>query len=95
MSTPSMDVRYVAQLARLNLSPDEAERFQAQLEQVLAYVEQLEQLDVKGIEPTAHAVPRSNVFRADEESSSLPVDEALGNAPQRLNNLFRVPKVVE
>ena len=95
MNPPPIDVSYVAQLARLKLSPRETEQFQSQLSQVLAYVEQLKQLKVDGIEPTAHALPRTNVFREDRVTPSLPVEDALRNAPQRLNDLFLVPKVVE
>lgn len=90
-----MDVTYVAQLARLKLSPEETERFQSQLNQVLAYVDELRQLDVEGIEPTAHAIPRTNVFRDDAGSPSLTEEAALQNAPRQANHLFMVPKVVE
>ncbi len=90
-----MDVTYVAQLARLKLSPEETERFQSQLNQVLAHVDELKQLDVEGIEPTAHAIPRTNVFRDDVGSPSLTEEAALQNAPRQANHLFMVPKVVE
>ena len=95
MKQDSIDVTYVAQLARLNLSSEETKKFQEQLVQVLGYVEQLGRLNVEGIQPTAHASPRTNVFRSDEIAPSLPVEEAVGNAPQKLNDLFRVPRVVE
>lgn len=95
MKQQSMDVIYVAQLARLKLSPEEVEQFQSQLGQILSHVEQLGTLNLEGVEATAHAVTRSNVFREDEILSSLSVEEALQNAPQRLNDLFKVPKVVE
>ena len=89
------DVRYTARLARLNLSEEEIARFQAQLSQVLEYVEKLKQVDVSGVEPTAHAVPLVNVMRADEVRPSLPHDEAMRNAPAQVNGLFQVPKIVE
>lgn len=97
MTSPhaEIDVTYVAQLARLGLSPEETTTFQTQLKQVLAYVEQLRQLNVDGIEPTAHAAPRVNVFREDEVRPSLKTEEALQNAPQKVNDLFQVPRVVE
>ncbi len=95
MKPQGIDVTYVAQLARLQLSPDETARFQSQLGQVLSYVEQLGSLNVDGIEPTAHAFPQNNVFRRDETRPSLSVEDALKNAPQKMNDLFRVPKVVE
>lgn len=90
-----VDVNYVAQLARLKLSPAEVSKFQEQLGQVLNHVEQLRKLTVEEIVPTAHAVPRVNVFRVDEIQPSLSLDKALQNAPQRVNDLFKVPKVVE
>ena len=90
-----MDVSYAAQLARLKLSPEETERFQSQLDQVLAYVEQLKKLDVTGIEPMAHAIERNNVFRSDQSHPSLSEEAAVANAPRNANNLFIVPKVVE
>lgn len=90
-----MDVRYVARLARLQLTEAEAELFGRQLDQILAYVDQLKELDVTGIEPTAHAVPRVNVMRPDEPRPGLTQAEALENAPAHANGLFLVPKIVE
>jgi aspartyl-tRNA(Asn)/glutamyl-tRNA(Gln) amidotransferase subunit C len=95
MSTVEIDVRYVANLARLELKPEEEARIGAQLGQVLEYIDQLKKLDVSQVEPTAHAAPRVNVMRPDEVQSSLPRSEALRNAPAQLNDLFQVPKIVE
>jgi len=89
------DVKYVAHLARIALTPDEQEKFGAQLSNILGYIEKLNELDVSRIEPTAHAVPLVNVFRADEVRPSLPNAEALRNAPASANGLFMVPKIVE
>ena len=89
------DVKYVAHLARIALTPDEQEKFGAQLSHILGYIEKLNQLDVSRIEPTAHAVPLVNVFRPDEVRPSLPNAEALRNAPASANGLFMVPKIVE
>jgi aspartyl-tRNA(Asn)/glutamyl-tRNA(Gln) amidotransferase subunit C len=91
----NLDVQYVARLARLELTAAEEEKFGAQLSQVLGYIEKLNQLDVSAIEPTAHAVPLVNVFRADEVRPSLPNEEAMRNAPARADGLFLVPKIVE
>ncbi|HEY3862832.1 MAG TPA: Asp-tRNA(Asn)/Glu-tRNA(Gln) amidotransferase subunit GatC [Verrucomicrobiae bacterium] len=91
----SFDVPYVARLARLALTPAEEEKFGAQLSQVLVYIEKLSQLDVSGIEPTAHAVPLANVVRPDEVRPSLTNEEALRNAPAKANGLFLAPKIVE
>ena len=91
----NFDVKYVAHLARIALTDDEQEKFGAQLSNILGYIEKLNQLDVSGIEPTAHAVPLVNVFRPDEIRPSLPNAEALRNAPASANGLFMVPKIVE
>ncbi len=91
----TFDVRYTAQLARLNLSEEEIAKFQAQLSQVLAYVEKLEKVDVTGVEPTAHANAVYNVFRADEPRDGFTAEQALANAPRAANQLFVVPKVIE
>ncbi len=91
----NFDVHYAARLARLALTPAEEEKFGAQLSQVLGYMEKLEQLDVAGLEPTAHAVPLVNVTRRDEVQPCLSNEEALSNAPAKGNGLFLVPKIVE
>jgi len=91
----NFDVQYVARLARIALTPAEEEKFGAQLSHVLGYIEKLNQLDVSGIEPTAHAVPMVNVVRPDEVRPSLTNEEALRNAPAKANGLFMVPKIVE
>jgi aspartyl-tRNA(Asn)/glutamyl-tRNA(Gln) amidotransferase subunit C len=95
MSDLQIDVKYVAFLARLELSPEESEKFGAQLGQILGYVEKLRELDVTQVEPTAHAFPLVNVTRPDEVRASLSTDEALRNAPAKANGLFMVPKIVE
>lgn len=89
------DVRYTAQLARLELSDEEAAQFQTQLSQVLEFVEKLRAVDVTGVEPTAHANPVFNVFRDDEPRDWFTTKEALANAPRSANGLFVVTKVVE
>ncbi len=95
METPQLDVRYVAKLARLALSEEEIDTFQQQLGQVLEHVRQLEQVDVTGIEPMAHAQALENVFREDVERPSLPVEKVLANAPKQSGDLIVVTKVVE
>ena len=95
MAAPELDVRYIARLARLELSNEEVARYQAQLGDVLTFVEALRQVDVSGVEPTAHASPVYNVFRGDEPTPSFSAAEALANAPRQANNLFVVTKVVE
>jgi aspartyl-tRNA(Asn)/glutamyl-tRNA(Gln) amidotransferase subunit C len=90
-----MDANYIAQLARLELSADEAQRLGAQVEAILGFVEQLKTVDVSGVEPTAHAVPQVNVTRVDETVSGLSQRDALLNAPSQADGLFIVPKIVE
>jgi aspartyl-tRNA(Asn)/glutamyl-tRNA(Gln) amidotransferase subunit C len=89
------DVKYTAHLARLALTPDEEKKLGAQLGNILGYVEKLKELDVTGVEPTAHAVPMVNVTRPDATRPSLPHEDALRNAPRQAGGLFIVPKIVE
>jgi len=95
MAAPEIDIKYVAHLARLHLTPDEEKKLGAQLDGILGYIEKLKELDVTGVEPTAHAVPMVNVTRTDEIRPSLPHDDALRNAPAKASGLFIVPKIVE
>jgi aspartyl-tRNA(Asn)/glutamyl-tRNA(Gln) amidotransferase subunit C len=95
MSAAQFDVKYVAHLARLALTPDEEKKLGAQLDHILGYIEKLKELDVSQVEPTAHAVPLVNVTRPDEIRPSLPHEDALRNAPAKANGLFIVPKIVE
>ena len=90
-----LDVAYVARLARINLTEDEAKLFQKQLDDVLKYVEKLRQVDVTGVDTAAHELPISNVFRDDAPRVWFTAEEALTNAPRQANGLFVVPKVVE
>ena len=95
MSLSADDVRWVAHLARLELSPDELAVITPQLQAILAYVDQLRQVNTEGVEPLAHPLPIQNVFRSDELAPSLPVDAALANAPAREGDFYRVPAVLE
>ncbi len=95
MAATDLDVKYVAHLARLHLTSDEEQKFGAQLGQILGYIEKLNELDVSGVEPTAHAVPLVNVTRSDAVRPSLTNEDALRNAPAKANGLFIVPKIVE
>lgn len=95
MEAHPIDVAYVARLARLDLSASERDAFQQQLDTIVAYVRQLAELDVDGIEPTSHGQPVHNVFREDEVRESLPREAVLLNAPARLAEEFKVPRIVE
>jgi aspartyl-tRNA(Asn)/glutamyl-tRNA(Gln) amidotransferase subunit C len=89
------NIKYVAHLARIALTPEEEKKLSAQMTHILGYIEKLKELDVSNVEPTAHAVPLINVTRKDEVGESLSQDEALRNAPAKANGLFMVPKIVE
>lgn len=98
MKITRKDVEYVAALAHLELSPEETERMQQQLDSILEYVEKLNQLDTAQVEPMAQVLAevRPDVaLRADEERPCLPHDEALAAAPDRDETYFKVPKVIE
>ncbi|MEK9633622.1 MAG: Asp-tRNA(Asn)/Glu-tRNA(Gln) amidotransferase subunit GatC [Opitutae bacterium] len=90
-----MDIDYVSYLARFELTPGEKEKFQGQLGDVLKYFEKLQEVDVEGVEPTAHAFPRFNVWDEDVPKEGLPSAKALMNAPKSRNEQVVVPKVVE
>jgi aspartyl-tRNA(Asn)/glutamyl-tRNA(Gln) amidotransferase subunit C len=90
-----LDVAYVAQLARMNLTDEETQLFQKQLGDVLQYAEKLREVDVTRVEAAAHAIPIFNVFREDKPRDWFTAEEALSNAPRKANNLFIVTKVVE
>ena len=88
------EVRHVAKLARLDLSEAEQERMTGQMNQILGYMDKLNELVTTGIEPTTHATQIENVFRPDETRGSLPREEALENAPENDGVNFVVPRVL-
>ena len=92
---PEMDINHVAHLARLELSDEEKTQLSAQLAGILSYVAKLSEVDVTGVEPTAHAIPLSNVLRKDEVRPSIERERILANAPETARDLFIVPKIVE
>jgi aspartyl-tRNA(Asn)/glutamyl-tRNA(Gln) amidotransferase subunit C len=89
------DVRHVALLSRLYFSDEEIKSFARDLDNILAYVEQLNELDTSKIEPTSHALKMANVFRPDEVVTPLPVEEMLSNAPESEKQCFKVPKIIQ
>jgi len=89
------DVRKVAKLSRLELSDADLGLMAKQLSAILQYVDQLSKLNTDNVEPLAHPLPIQNVFRPDEPRPSLPVDEALRNAPNRAGDYFAVPAVLD
>lgn len=95
MSITIKDVEHVAALARLELGDREKERFTEQLNAILKYAEQLNQLDTDGVEPTSHAMPLVNVMREDVVKPSLPLEKVLLNAPDEEDGQIKVPAVLE
>jgi aspartyl-tRNA(Asn)/glutamyl-tRNA(Gln) amidotransferase subunit C len=94
MSISRADIEKVALLARLQLTEAELETMTGELAQIVGYVDQLATVDTEGIEPMAHAVPVTNVFRDDTVTPSLPREEALANAPNRDERGYLVPAVL-
>ena len=90
-----IDLQHVVKLARIELSVEEEQRIGPQLSEIIQYVEKLSELDVDGIQPTAHAVQLTNVLREDQLRPSLSQDDAMRNAPKSAKGLFVVPKIVE
>jgi aspartyl-tRNA(Asn)/glutamyl-tRNA(Gln) amidotransferase subunit C len=94
MPQPHIDVRHIANLARLELSDEEIAGFQPQLDAILGYVDSLSALDVSGIEPTAHPTVVAAPMRDDTPGESLPTEALLRNAPDQAQGQVRVPRVV-
>ncbi len=92
--TPEV-VRHVAELARLELSEAEIHRYTEQLSAILDYAARIQAVDTSQVPPTPYVLPQVNVLRDDRPEPSLPVDEALANAPDREDGLFRVPALFE
>lgn len=95
MSAGTLDVSYVAELSRLKLSPDEIECFQKQLGDIVGYIQQLQKVDLSGVEEKGDAPDFKNNLRPDLMGESLSPAQALLNAPLKTENLLLVPKIVE
>jgi aspartyl-tRNA(Asn)/glutamyl-tRNA(Gln) amidotransferase subunit C len=95
LSISKEQVQKVAMLGRLKLSEEEAEQYTTQLNDILQFVEKLNELDTENVEPTSHVLPMQNVLREDEVRPSLERDKALANAPEQQDGMFRVPAVFE
>jgi aspartyl-tRNA(Asn)/glutamyl-tRNA(Gln) amidotransferase subunit C len=91
----TQDVEYVAKLARLEVADQEKEKFTAQLNDILLYIDQLNELDTTGVAPMTHAIAVTNAFREDKVMDSLGTEGALANAPDARGEFFRVPKVID
>jgi aspartyl-tRNA(Asn)/glutamyl-tRNA(Gln) amidotransferase subunit C len=94
MKITKEEVLYVAHLARLDLDEESIEKFAGQIDEILGYIEKLNQVETKGIKPTSHAISLTNAFRGDEEKEHIDRELALANAPEKEDGLFVVPKVV-
>lgn len=94
MSVTRKEVEYIAQLARLRFKDEELENFTSQLNEILNYVDKLNELDTENVEPLSHPVEEFNKFRDDELKPSIEREEALKNAPNRTDEYFKVPKVI-
>lgn len=94
MSVSKSDVAHLATLSSISLSDDELETLTADLENIIAYIEQLQELDTNGVEPTYQLTGLSNVWRQDDIAPQLPREKLLALAPTSLNNQVKVPKVL-
>lgn len=95
MQISKQEVERVAKLARLEISEGEKDAFSQQLSSILTYIEELKSWDTTGIEPTATVLEQTNVLREDRAKPSLPVEQALMNAPDSDGGYFRVPRILE
>jgi aspartyl-tRNA(Asn)/glutamyl-tRNA(Gln) amidotransferase subunit C len=95
MSAPEIDIHHVAKLARLELSEEEATRYQDQLGGILTYIDKLSEHDLEDAEPAAHALPVMDVTRPDEVAPGLSQEAVLANAPREVAGQFQIPKVLE
>jgi aspartyl-tRNA(Asn)/glutamyl-tRNA(Gln) amidotransferase subunit C len=91
----SQEVEYVAHLARLEVTDQEKEKFTAQLNDILLYIDKLNELDTKGVAPMSHAMAVTNAFREDRIVESIGTEKSLTNAPDARGEFFRVPKVID
>lgn len=94
MAVTRKDVEKIAELAHLKFSNDEMEDFTTQMNEILSYMDKLNQLDTENVEPLSHPVEHQNVFREDLVKPSVTTDDALKNAPSSVDSHFKVPKVI-
>jgi aspartyl-tRNA(Asn)/glutamyl-tRNA(Gln) amidotransferase subunit C len=89
------EIEYIAQLAHLKFSPREVEAFTSDLNDILSYIDKLNQVDTIGVEPMNHAMDMTNAFREDVVTPSLTNEASLANAPETHGGSFQVPKIIE
>jgi aspartyl-tRNA(Asn)/glutamyl-tRNA(Gln) amidotransferase subunit C len=95
MSVTKDEVKYIASLSRLEFNDSELEDFTNEFNQILNYIDKLNELDTENIEPLSHPIERKNVFREDKLVESINRDDALKNAPDKTDEYFKVPKVIK
>jgi aspartyl-tRNA(Asn)/glutamyl-tRNA(Gln) amidotransferase subunit C len=88
-------VKHVAHLARLAITEEEAQMFTEQLDKIITFAEQLNELDTTGVEPTTHVLDMKNVLREDKSAKGLPIEDVLKNAPDHEDGQIRVPSIIE
>ncbi|WP_050613897.1 Asp-tRNA(Asn)/Glu-tRNA(Gln) amidotransferase subunit GatC [Bacillus testis] len=89
------EVKHVAHLARLAVNEEEAEEMRKELEAIITFAEQLNELDTSGVKPMSHVLDMVNVFREDEAKKGLPVEKVMKNAPDHKDGLIRVPAIMD
>mgnify|MGYP001432872435 FL=1 len=94
MAVTKKDVEKIAELARLKFSEEELENFTPQMNEILSYMDKLNELNTDNVKPLSHPVEQTNIFREDELKPSIPTEEALKNAPSKDEHHFKVPKVI-
>ena len=94
MAVTKKDVEKIAELARLKFSEEELENFTPQMNEILSYMDKLNELDTENVKPLSHPVEQSNVFRDDEMKTSILAEDTLKNAPSKDEHHFKVPKVI-
>ena len=94
MAISEKDIAYIAELSELELTSEEAAQYAGSLNSIIDYMEQLQELDTSGVEPTTHVLQLQNVFREDVVKPGLSREEALQNAPNRTETSFKVPKIL-
>ena len=95
MSVTKDEVKHIAKLAKLKFNDEEIDRYTDDLNEILGYVDKLNELDTENVEPLSHPIEGSNVFREDKIRKSVDTEDALKNAPESTTEYFKVPKVIK
>ena len=95
MKLTKEQVLHIAELAKLELTEKELDEYTGQLDEILSYADKIGEIDTENIVPTSHVLPLKNVTRQDKTAPSLPMEEVLAGAPDRIDGFFKVPKIIE